>query len=90
MSFDFPLTHSQLEKIVEQFPTPFYLYDEKAIRKNFKSFTKSYNMFPSFMEHFAVKALPNPYILKILASEGAGTDCSSLPEIGRASCRERV
>lgn len=81
MSSDFPLTHNQLLSLISDFPTPFYLYDESAIRQNMRNFTKAYSIFPSFMEHFAVKALPNPYILKILASEGCGADCSSLPEL---------
>ena len=77
----FPLSREQLEKIAEQYPTPFYLYDETAIRKNAKALVKAFSVFPDYKEHFAVKALPNPYILKILASEGLGADCSSLPEL---------
>ncbi|MDE5899054.1 MAG: diaminopimelate decarboxylase, partial [Treponemataceae bacterium] len=59
----------------------FYLYDERAIRANMKEFTEAFRIFPEFREHFAVKALPNPYILKILKDEGCGADCSSLPEL---------
>ena len=81
MSCDFPLSASQLSELAEKFPTPFYLYDEKAIRENMRAFTKAFSIFPDFCEYFAVKALPNPYILKILASEGCGGDCSSLPEL---------
>jgi diaminopimelate decarboxylase len=81
MSSDFPLSHEQLVQLVKRFPTPFYLYDEAAIRSNMRYFTKAFSIFPCFREHFAVKALPNPYILKILADEGCGTDCSSLPEL---------
>ena len=36
---------------------------------------------PGFREFFAVKATPNPYILKIMKEEGFGADCSSLPEL---------
>ena len=81
MSSNFPLSNSQLSNLVKDFPTPFYLYDEKAIRENMRRFTKAFSIFPVFCEHFAVKACPNPYILKILAEEGCGTDCSSLPEL---------
>ena len=77
----FPLNHEQLERLTETFETPFYLYDEKAIRENMRRFTKAFSIFPSFKEYFAVKACPNPYILKILKSEGCGADCSSLPEL---------
>ena len=81
MSSNFPLSHSELSNLIRDFPTPFYLYDEKAIRENMRKFTKAFSIFPEFREHFAVKALPNPYILKILAEEGCGADCSSLPEL---------
>lgn len=81
MSSDFPLRHSQLVELAKKFPTPFYIYDEKAIRENVKYFYKAFSIFPSFTEYFAVKALPNPYILKVLESEGCGGDCSSLPEL---------
>ncbi len=81
MSKYFPLNNVELKELVKKFPTPFYLYDEKAIRQNMREFTKAFSIFPIFREHFAVKACPNPYILKILASEGCGADCSSAPEL---------
>ncbi len=81
MSSNFPLSKAQLDDLISKFPTPFYLYDEKAIRENMQKFTKAFSIFPVFREHFAVKACPNPYILKILAQEGCGADCSSLPEL---------
>ena len=77
----FPLIKSQLDEIVKKFPTPFIIYDEKAIRDNVRRFNKAFSVMPSFKEYFAVKALPNPHILQILKEEGCGTDCSSLPEL---------
>lgn len=77
----FPLSAQELQTLTEKYETPFYLYDEKAIRENIRRFTKAFSIFPGFKEHFAVKACPNPYILKILRSEGCGADCSSLPEL---------
>lgn len=77
----FPLNNEELINLTKKFQTPFYLYDEKAIRQNMKEFTKAFSIFPKFREHYAVKACPNPYILKILASEGCGADCSSAPEL---------
>lgn len=94
MSSNFPLTHAQLAEVAEKFPTPFYIYDEKAIRDNMRYFKNAFSIFPEFREYFAVKALPNPYILKILESEGCGADCSSLPELILSEksgiCGERV
>ncbi|MDR2134612.1 MAG: diaminopimelate decarboxylase [Treponema sp.] len=77
----FPLTKARLEKLVERYPTPFYVYDEQGIRENARRIQSAFSVFPSYTEHFAVKALPNPFILKILADEGFGADCSSYPEL---------
>jgi diaminopimelate decarboxylase len=77
-----PLTKDQLENITKEYPTPFYFYDEKAIREQCRSFKKAFDWVPTgFKNYFAVKALPNPYILKILKEEGMGADCSSFPEL---------
>jgi len=77
----FPLDKAALEKIAKQYPTPFYIYDEKAITGNARNIKAAFSVFPSYKNHYAVKALPNPYILKILAAEGFGADCASLPEL---------
>ncbi|MDR2942029.1 MAG: diaminopimelate decarboxylase [Treponema sp.] len=77
----FPLDKPALEKIAQKYPTPFYVYDEKAIIENVRRIKAAFSVFPSYKNHFAVKALPNPYILKILAAEGFGADCSSYPEL---------
>lgn len=77
----FPLRKADLAGLTVQYPTPFYLYDEKLIRSHARRFLKAFSCFEGFREYFAVKACPNPYILKILASEGLGADCSSLPEL---------
>ena len=77
----FPLDKAALEKIAEQYPTPFYLYDEKAIVENARRIKEAFSGFPSYKNHFAVKALPNPFMLKILANEGFGADCSSYTEL---------
>ena len=77
-----PFSKEQIEKIIEQYPTPFHIYDEKAIRQNARRFNRAFDWVPGgFVNHFAVKALPNPRIIEILKEEGMGTDCSSLPEL---------
>jgi diaminopimelate decarboxylase len=77
----FPLGKEQLEELAAQYGTPFYIYDEGGIRRNVRALMGAFAVLPSYVEHFAVKALPNPFILKILAGEGLGADCSSLPEL---------
>ncbi len=76
-----PLSPEQLAKIDEKYGTPFHLYIEKDIRANARRLNAAFAWAPSFKEYFAVKALPNPYIVKILAEEGFGADCSSLAEL---------
>ena len=71
----------KLKKITAQFPTPFYLYDEKGIRENVRRLKKAFAWNSGYREYFAVKATPNPTILRILQEEGCGVDCSSLTEL---------
>ena len=75
------VTKEQLEAIAKEYPTPFYLYDEKGIRENAKALLEAFSWNKGFKEYFAVKATPNPFILKILREMGCGTDCSSLTEL---------
>ena len=77
----FPLTEIALREVIKKFPTPFHIYDEKTVRENFRRLREAFAWAPDFREHFAVKATPNPYIVEILARDGAGTDCSSLAEL---------
>ncbi|MDA3941640.1 MAG: diaminopimelate decarboxylase [Spirochaetia bacterium] len=76
-----PFTKSELKKIVEKYPTPFHIYDEAAIRKNAQKMKDAFSWMPGFKNYYAVKACPNPSIMKILKEEGFGADCSSLPEL---------
>ncbi|HML34989.1 MULTISPECIES: diaminopimelate decarboxylase [Sporomusa] len=76
-----PFTKEQLSEVIKQYPTPFHIYDEEAIRQNVRTLIKAFAWAPEFKEYFAVKATPNPYILKVLREEGLGADCSSLPEL---------
>jgi len=77
----FPLSTDKLHEVIQKFPTPFHIYEEKAIRENIRALKAAFNWAPAFHEQFAVKALPNPRIVQILHEEGAGTDCSSLAEL---------
>ena len=75
------VTKEQLEEIVTKYPTPFHLYDEKGIRENARRLKAAFAWNKGYKEYFAVKATPNPFILKILQEEGCGTDCSSMTEL---------
>ncbi len=63
------------------FPTPFHLYDEAGLRQRARDLNAAFAWCCDFKEYFAVKALPNPTILRILKEEGCGLDCSSETEL---------
>ena len=75
------VTKEQLKEIIKEYPTPFHLYDEKGIRENAKALKEAFSWNKGFREYFAVKATPNPSILKILQEYGFGCDCSSETEL---------
>ena len=70
-----------LEAVCSHFKTPFHIYDEAGIRATGASVKKAFSGIEGFREYFAVKALPNPSILKIMKSMSFGFDCSSIAEI---------
>ena len=75
------VTQSQLKTIIEKHPTPFHLYDERGIRENARRLHEAFAWNKGFREYFAVKATPNPYIMRILQEEGCGFDCASKAEL---------
>lgn len=75
------VTKEQLEEMINTYPTPFHLYDEKGIRENAKRLRDAFAWNQGFKEYFAVKATPNPFLLQILKEYGCGTDCSSMTEL---------
>lgn len=75
------LTLEKAQEIIKTIPTPFHIYDEAGIRANAKALKAAFSWNPGFKEYFAVKATPNPYILKLLHEEGCGADCSSYTEL---------
>ncbi|MEW6710916.1 MAG: diaminopimelate decarboxylase [Candidatus Riflebacteria bacterium] len=77
----FPLSYAETLELLKKHSTPFHLYDEKMIRANARKLKKAFDWSPGFTNYFAVKALPNPFVVKILAAEGMGADCSSLAEL---------
>ena len=75
------ITLAQAQEIIQDVPTPFHLYDEKGIRENARRLNQAFSWNKGYKEYFAVKATPNPYLLKILQEEGCGVDCSSYTEL---------
>ena len=76
-----PCSEATIREIATRWPTPFHLYDERAIRAAARRLRDAFAWNKGFRNFFAVKAAPNPYLMRILQEEGFGADCSSLPEL---------
>ncbi len=75
------VTKEQLDEIIKTYPTPFHLYDERGMRENIKAVKEAFAWNRGFKEYFAVKANPNPFLIRILREYGCGCDCSSYTEL---------
>lgn len=71
----------KLPQIIEHFGTPFHIFDEKGILENGQKLKEIFDGIKGFREFFAVKALPNPSILRIMGKLEFGLDCSSASEL---------
>jgi len=76
-----PFDLAKLEEIAAKWPTPFHVYDAKGIRENARRLKKAFAWNKGFREYFAVKAAPNPYLMKLLKDFDFGSDCSSMAEL---------
>ena len=77
---NFALSDDVFFEAARRFPTPFHLYDENGLRQRVRALRKAFSAV-DYREYFAVKALPNPAILRIMKEEGCGLDCSSECEL---------
>ncbi len=75
------ITKEQAEAMTKEYPTPFHLYDEAGIRENARKLKEAFSWNKGYKEYFAVKATPNPFLIKILHEYGCGCDCSSMTEL---------
>ena len=81
MNDKLPFNEEKLKSIIKNHPTPFHIYDEEGIISNARRFNDAFGILSGFINYFAIKALPNPAIMKILFREGFGVDCSSMSEL---------
>ena len=77
----FPLPESEIKAFAAKVETPFHIYDEAAIENNVRRIQRAFAWNEGFINYFAVKALPNVNIVRMLGSLGFGADCSSLAEL---------
>lgn len=78
---NFPLDYNTFKQLTASYPTPFYLYEEEAVRSNIRRLKAAFSWNQGFREYFAVKSAPNPSILQIFKEEGCGVDCASETEL---------
>ncbi len=76
-----PFTKERITEIIEKYPTPFHIYDEEAMMHYAQYFINSFDWNEGFKQYYAIKACPNPYIMKLLREQGMGIDCSSMAEL---------
>lgn len=76
-----PLPESEINAFAAKVETPFHIYDEAAIENNVRRIQRAFAWNEGFINYFAVKALPNVNIVRMLGSLGFGADCSSLAEL---------
>ena len=76
-----PFSDELIQNIAAKYGTPFHIYDEKGILDTDKRFQKPFSCNPNYNQYFAVKATPNPWIMKSLKTLDVGSDCSSMAEL---------
>lgn len=70
-----------LPKIINEYGTPFHIYHRQGILDTGTRLKRAFSQTPRFQEFYAVKALPDPAILRLMVEMGFGFDCSSIPEL---------
>ena len=70
-------TKAELARLARKHGTPLFVVDHAQLRKNYAAFRK---YLPRVQAYYAVKANPDPAIVRTLYREGASFDVASLPE----------
>jgi diaminopimelate decarboxylase len=77
------LSAEQVREIRREFGSPVYVYDQKTLEKQADSVLNFPNAF-GLTARYAMKALPNPAVIRILTQRGLHIDASSAYEAERA------
>ena len=70
-----------LISITHTFGSPVYVYDANKISSQYERLTKAFAAVPSLRINYAMKALSNVSILKLMRKLGAGLDTVSIQEV---------
>lgn len=71
----------ELLEISQEFGNPIYVYDSERIISQYQRLNKAFAKVEQLRINYAVKALSNISILKLLKSQGAGLDTVSIQEV---------
>lgn len=71
----------QLVKLAEEFGSPLYVYDAEKIQSQYNKLEKAFSKVSSLRINYAVKALSNISVLKLLKQMGSGLDTVSIQEV---------
>ncbi|MEP6262094.1 MAG: diaminopimelate decarboxylase [Gillisia sp.] len=75
------MTNQDLLKIARDFESPVYVYDAEKILSQYDRLTSAFKNVKDLRINYAVKALSNISILKLLKTRGAGLDTVSIQEV---------
>jgi diaminopimelate decarboxylase len=74
------MTNEELIKVAEKFGTPTYVYDSNVMIKQYQNLHNAFKPLDVKL-HYAIKALSNTNILRLLKQQGAGLDAVSIEEV---------
>lgn len=75
------MQNQDLVQLAQEFGTPLYVYDAEKIISQYNRLTKAFSKVENFKVHYAVKALSNVNVLKLLKNQGSGLDTVSIQEV---------
>ncbi len=75
------MKNQDLLAIAQEFGSPVYVYDAAKIEKQYKRLTAAFSKVENLRIHYAVKALSNISVLKLLINMGSALDTVSIQEV---------
>ncbi|WMW77004.1 diaminopimelate decarboxylase [Flavobacterium sp. 20NA77.7] len=75
------MQQQELLSLANEYSTPLYVYDANKIISQYARLTKAFSKVERFKIHYAVKALSNVSILKLMQKQGCGLDTVSIQEV---------
>ena len=75
------MTNQDLLTVVREYDSPIYVYDASKMEAQYKRLSSAFSKVKKVKINYAVKALSNISVLKLLHSFGAGMDTVSIQEV---------